>query len=339
MCSFLEVVMSNKNVQSVGANLVKCSLEDLVQLAKESIINKNSDRLKDIDRELTRFYCMGSVRNDYRGLEDFSKHIVGFVGWFHWGGICRWAEVETLVYRWQVMAELAHDLTRGVSPQKALVELKKSGYGTKLVEIIYKKKVMQPKEIMEALEINSLQQVSRLLARYEKEGIVSRETYGKNVFVSLAPQGIAVYKDYIQHQELNLITVISQLLKIFKKGEYDVIQKRLAEILKDSPNSSIIICFKGIVKLQQNKLSEGVKLIHKAIKLGLDIKEASELFSLLDLIDYLEVVKEKLYEMNMQKDKIVKNNSKAVRLLAMCNEYQGNRAKAIEIYGAEKQIA
>jgi predicted DNA-binding transcriptional regulator len=226
-----------KNEVEGGVNILSLSIDGLFKEAKHAVEKKNEARLSDIEKLVKRFFCHKISRHQLEEFDQFNKQMVNFLTWFEWGGEPKWDKAVSIANKWKTILELSQLISRTGSPRKAYQELKKSSYGERLVALLYEKKFMRPSEIQEYLKIGTIQQVSKLLSGYEKNGIIVREIVGKNVWVSLGVQGIAVYNEYIEPRLPNMSHLNSEAFKIYdrrdsqKAKELDIESNKINKML------------------------------------------------------------------------------------------------------------
>jgi len=189
--------MQSQSPRKDYSNLLKLQVQELLSHAQNSIENKDLEALQHIDLLVKRYFCKSIVRNEFEKLETFSKHMVKLFSWFNRGSKAKWEEGVPIIRKWDTIFELNELILGSKSPQQAYKEMQKSYYGEKLIKLLIEHKMLKPSEIAEKLGIKK-QQVSALLGRFEKVGLIIREVHGKNVWVSLGSEGIRVYKKFIE---------------------------------------------------------------------------------------------------------------------------------------------
>lgn len=310
--------------------LISLTFTEWINEAKSAIIRRDFRIVEDVDRLITHFLGKKLAGHDFETLAEFNKLIVSLVAWFFWGGETKWTEAVKTIERWRAFSELIHAVAFSESPQKAYRMIKKSSYGELLVKILYRQKALNPGDIRRLLNIRSRQQVSRMIGDFEKEGLVLRESYGKNVLVSLAPTGVAVYKEFLRPQKQTMINI--EILRFFIERKFYEAQNLLKEMMQEDQANPLHFLFLGIVKLQLTQLTEAGNLFSQAMRIGLSKEEIAGLLSLLKGLDRLSEIRQKLVEMNLQKDEIVEKIKPALKILAVLCEIQGNFPRANQFY-------
>lgn len=325
------------NEEKRGVNLLSLSIDELLNEAENAVNKKDEGKLYDIEKLVKRFFCKKVVSHQLEAFDQFNKHMVNFLVWFEWGGESKWDKEETkdIVKKWKIILELSQLISRSESPQKAYKELKRSKYGMKLVEMLYDKSFIRPSEIQGALELGTIQQVSNLLSRYEKNGIIVRENVGKNVWVSLGVQGMRVYREYIEPRLNNMSPLTTAAFKIYEEDSKKAKEKLEIEKEKD-PENPLVLCLLGLINLEDGKLNEaGILLAEAAQKTFAQINIF--LFILhLEKIKKLEPFMKGIQTMNTQKDEITKQIKPTLSFLSMFNYYIGNTSRAKELDDCSK---
>jgi predicted DNA-binding transcriptional regulator len=186
-----------KKEEEKRVNVLSLPIDGLFKEAQNAVEKRDETRLGDVEKSVKRFFCKKIASHQLEEFDYFNKHMVNFLTWVEWGGEVKWDKAEPIVNKLKTILELSQLISRTGSPRKAYQELKKSSYGERLVALLYEKSFMRPSEIQEYLKIGTIQQVSKLLSGYEKNGVIVREIVGKNVWVSLGVQGVAVYNEYM----------------------------------------------------------------------------------------------------------------------------------------------
>ncbi|MGD2091810.1 MAG: hypothetical protein PVH61_36895 [Candidatus Aminicenantes bacterium] len=322
--------MSTETSNGSKSRFLKLSVAELFSEAYTAVESRNIDKLRDIDILLKRDFCKKTTGCLRDKLDDFNKHMVNFISWFEWGGVPKWEKAAEIVGKWKTILELSQLIAQTESPLKAFKEIKKSSYGEKLVRLLYEKKIMKPMEIKVELKINAIQQVSNMLSAYEKLGVIVREVDGKNVWVSLGIQGMAVYKEYIKPPLSSMSTRIIQALREYESKNLGKAIQILREVKQEEPNNPFAVCLLGIVTLDNGDLEEAGKLIYQSVKLGIDKEWAFLVFYILEQMKRLESLKNDLFNLNWQKDEISRQVQPSLHLLALLMEYKLNKPRAKE---------
>jgi len=316
-------------------DLLLLGFDDLVKEAQHAVESKNIDRLHDIGMIVERHFCKKIANHDLEALGELDKCLVNFLAWFEWGGEIKWQEADAIATRWKTILELSQKILQTESPLKAYKEMRKSEkYGQLIISLIHERKAMKPGEIREALNIRSIQQVSKLLSDFEKAGLIVRETDGKNVWVYLGKQGISVYREYISPHEISaeLGVVVAEALEKFKNNDFASAKDKLQKISKESPDNPLVVCLLGIIAIEENKLKEAGDILLKAVHMGLDRIRAFMFFYLLKEIGKLDEIKNGIETINFQNDKISRQVRPTMRLLGLLAEYQGKPDRAREYH-------
>jgi DNA-binding MarR family transcriptional regulator len=322
-----------KNEEKSVAHLLSLSIDDLFKETYKAVETRNIDQLKDIDLLIMRYFGKNASRLQLEDLSYFNKLMVNFLAWFEWGGKSQWDEAVAIVKQWETILKISQILSQSESPDIAYKALKKSKkYGERLVTMLFKNKLMTPVEIKKALDINKIQQVSSLLSRFEKAGIIVREVDGKNVWVSLGKQGMAVYNEYIASGSTSLSQSLIDALREYDKGTLEKAKEKLKRAREEEPNNPFVVCLLGIVTLENGELLEAGKLLAEAVKLGID--KGREflffLFFLFEQMEKLESIRSAIFKLNFQKDEISKKNRAPLHLLSLLTEYSGDTSRARE---------
>jgi DNA-binding MarR family transcriptional regulator/succinate dehydrogenase flavin-adding protein (antitoxin of CptAB toxin-antitoxin module) len=323
--------MSGKESE-LKTNLLSLSIEDWDGEARKAVKSRNIKALRNMDFLFVRFFCKNVAKQNFEELSKYNKLMVNFLSWFEWGGKKEWDKAADLVDKWKILLELSKNIVETESPLKAFKELKKSIYGEKLVELLYEKKILKPSEIKEELGIKSMQQVSTLLSKLERSGIIIREIDGKNVWVSLGIQGIAVYQEYLEPQKNEIILLIIKVMQMYKNNELDKSEKELLSLMKKVPRNSLVTCILGTINLEKGNLYEAGRLFTRTMKIGIKKENAFDFFDVLKSIHRFQPFVDNMYKMNLQKDKIIKEIKPALSLYGMAHEYMGNKSRANDCY-------
>lgn len=322
--------MSNETSHGNKSRFLKLSAAELFSEAYTAVENQKIDTLRDIDTLLKRDFCKKTTGCLNDELDDFNKHMVNFLSWFEWGGVPKWKKATEIIDKWKTILELSQLITQTESPLKAYKEIKKSTYGERLVQMLYEKKLMKPMEIKAELGINTIQQVSNILSSYEKLGVIVREVDGKNVWVSLGVQGMAVYKEYIKPSLSSMSTRIIEALREYEGKNLEKAIQILREVIQEESNNPFAVCLLGIVTLENGQLKKAGKLIYQAVMLGIDKGRAFLVFYILEQMKKLKSLKNYMFKLNWQKDEISRNIKPSLHLLALLSEYQENQPRARE---------
>lgn len=322
--------MSNETMNGSKSRFLKLSLAELFNQAYTAVENQRIDILMDIDTLLKRHFCKKTAGCLCDEMDDFNKHMVNFISWFEWAGEPKWEKAVKIVDKWKTILELSQLIAQTDSPLKAYKEIKKSNYGERLVRLLYEKKLLKPMEIKAELKINAIQQVSNMLSAYDKLGVIVREVDGKNVWVSLGVQGMAVYKEYIEPPLSSMSTLIFEALREYENNNLEKSIQILRELKQEEPFNPFAVLLLGIVTLENGQLEEAGKLIYEAVMLGIDKGRAFLIFYILERMKRLESLKNELFSLNLQKDEISKQIQHSLHLLALLMEYLGDKTRASE---------
>lgn len=324
--------MTGKEVE-LKTNLLSLPIEDWDEEARKAVKSRNIELLDDMDCLFVRFFCKNVAKQNFEELGRYNKLMINFLAWFEWGGKKEWDKAADIVDKWKILLELSKNIIETKSPLKAYKELKKSSYGEKLVELLYDKKILKPGEIKKELEIKSMQQVSTLLSKFERSGIITREIDGKNVWVSLGMQGIAVYQEYIEPQKNNdIILAIKKARQMYKNNELDKVEEEVLHLVEKAPHNSPMTCILGIIKLEKGNLHEAGKLFARTIKIGIKKENVFSFFAVLESVQRFQPFVNNLYKMYTQRDQIIKEIKPALSLYGMANEYMEKNSRANEYY-------
>lgn len=312
-----------------SAFLLGLSIDDLFKEAYKAIEKKDMDKLGDIGILVKRYFCKKIAQFQIEELALFNKLLVKFLSWFEWGGEPKWKEAVPIIEKWDTILEISQIIYDTDSPRKAYRELKKSPYGQTLAAMLYDRKMMKPEEIRNALNIETMQQVSDLLYNFEKAGIIVREVMGNEIWVSLAMQGMELYCEFIRSDESYLMQLIIGALRDLDRMELDKASEKLKIARGKEP---IAICLLGIVALENGKLEEAGKLFTESVDLGIEQGKIFFIFYILEKMGRLEKLRDGIMMLNFQREDISAKIKPTLRILGMLYEYLGNTPRAKDYY-------
>lgn len=324
--------MNTINESEKTANiLLKMPIDKLFNEAQNAVEEKDIDRLHNIDLLVKRYFSKQIVRHQFEKLALFNKLLVDFLSWFEWGGEIKWDEAEPIVNKWKTILELSQLISLSESTQKAYKEIIKTANGEMIVALLHEKKMMKPADIKEILELKSIEGLSRELYTLENIGIIVREVEGKELQVSLTPIGIEVYSDYIK-PTTKISQLLNMALKDIEKGELQKAKKTLLRAKKIDPDNPFVFFLLGIIALEKKDLLEAGKLFVKAVQIGLEKEKIFLYFFNLEKMGKLDFLKNRIWELNTQRDEISMKVKPSLRILGLLHEYLGDSARAKEYY-------
>lgn len=323
--------MKSDNIETSSDNLLGLSFKKLMGRARDAVSSHNIGNLEDIDILVKRDFCQNVTSLRYDTLEDHSSHLVNFLSWFEWGGQDKWDKAAPMTSKWETILELSQLILESKSPHRAYMELKKSKYGEEFVDLLHERKLMKPGEIKEELGIKSHQQVSNILSKFEKAGIIIREVDGKNVWVSLGLQGLAIYRDYLKKYRLKRIgPLMIDALRLYKSNQLDTAHEIVAQAVEEDPQNTFALCLLGTFALERNELKTAGEYFTKAINQGLDEDQSFLFFYILEQRERLKKLNDGIIEMNLQEDKISQQVKPSLKVLGFLSDYRGDRSRAKE---------
>lgn len=321
-----------ENDSEKSPNLLSLSIDGLFKEAQDAVEKRDEARLNDIEKSVKRFLCRKITRHQLEEFDQFNKHMVNFLTWFEWGGEPKWDKAVPIANKWKTILELSQLISRTGSSRKAYQELKRSSYGERLVARLYDKGFMRPIEIQEYLKMGTIQQVSKLLSGYEKNGIIVREIVGKNVWVSLGVQGMRVYNEYIEPRLTNMSLLTIVAFKMYDRNDSQKAKEILEAEREKNPKNPLVLCLLGLINLEEGNLYEAGMLISESAQTIFDKINIFLFFFVLEKMERLDLLKNGIWKMNTQKDEISNQIRPSLRFLGMLNEYMGDTSRANQYY-------
>jgi DNA-binding HxlR family transcriptional regulator len=324
--------MKTANGSKKTANiLLGLPIDKLFNEVQDTVEEKDIDRLHNIDLLVKRYFSKQVVRHQFGNLSQFNKLLGDFLAWFEWGGEIKWDEAEPIVKKWNTILELSQLISLSESTQKAYKEIIKTANGEMIVALLHEKKMMKPAEIKKDLELKSIEELSRELYTLENIGIIVREVEGKELQVYLTPLGIGVYSDYIK-PKTNISQLLNMALKEIEKSEFQKAEMTLLRAKKVEPDNPSVFFLLGIIALEKKDLLEAGRVFVKAVQFGFEKEKLFLYFSNLEKMGKLDFLKNSLWELNTQRDKISMKVRPTLRILGLLNEYLGDSSRAKEYY-------
>jgi tetratricopeptide (TPR) repeat protein len=321
--------MKTVNDSKKTANiLLGMSIDKLLnEEARNAVEDEDINRLHNIDLLVKRYFSKTIVRHQFEKLARFNKLLVDFLAWFEWGGEIKWKEGAPIVNKWKTILELSQLISLSESTQKAYQEIIKTANGEMIVALLHEKKMMKPAEIKENLELKSIEGLSSELSILENIGIIVREVEGKELQVYLTPLGIEVYSDYIK-PKTKISQLLSMALKEIETSELQKAKKTLLRAKKIEPDNPFAFFLLGIIALEEEDLSKAGDYLVQAVKFGLDKEKTFLYFSNLEKMKKLDLLKNRIWELNTQMDEISMKVRPTLRILGLLNEYLGDSSNA-----------
>jgi hypothetical protein len=150
-------------------------------------------------------------------------------------------------------------------------------------------------------------------------------------------QGTRVYNEYIEPRLSNISHSTIEAFKIYEVENSTKAKEILESEKEKNPKNPVVLCLLGLINLQEGELPEAGRLIAEAAQTIFDKMNIFLFFFILEKMKRLDLLKNGIYEMNYQEDKISAEIRPSLHFLGLFNEYIGEITRANEYYECSKK--
>ena len=216
---------SEDSLHKIITNLSEIKLEELLEHKFDKSLFTSIESLEELDTYLDLNFVSYTESNKKEKIKLFNKVLVKSLSL-----ILKYYENESQTIKfkikWEHLSKLCSYYLEAKSYKSSYDSVRKNDNALIIIKQLFKNRTLTVSDIVQLFD-NTKQNTSQLISKLEGLGIVSKQTIGKNTFVSSTSIGIEIFQEYIKERKEEIKNLEDKIIKLFpdkKTEEYSNIQ-------------------------------------------------------------------------------------------------------------------